>query len=143
MAAGMIRVSLIGNLGKDPEVRHSAGGTAVCNLRVACTERAKNKAGEWEDHTEWIGVVCFGKTAENAAQFLAKGRQVYAEGRLQNREWTDKGGQKRTDMEVLADRVVFLGGKGEHAAEAEPARSAPAPAAVDPGPPPADSEMPF
>ncbi|MEW5851658.1 MAG: single-stranded DNA-binding protein [Myxococcota bacterium] len=109
MAAGFVKVTLIGNLGKDPEVRFTAGGTAVANLRVACTERAKNKEGNWEDRTEWVSLVCFGKTAENAGQYLQKGRQIYAEGRLQTREWTDKDGNKRYNTEVIAFQVLFLG----------------------------------
>jgi len=119
MASGFVRVTLIGNLGKDPEVRFTAGGTAVANLRVACTERAKSKSGEWEDRTEWVSLVCFGKTAENAGQYLAKGRQIYAEGRLQTREWTDKEGTKRYSTEVIANQVLFLGSREGGGAGAE------------------------
>jgi single-strand DNA-binding protein len=97
----------VGNLGKDPEVRFTAGGTAVANLRVASTERVKVK-DVWKDQTEWVSLVCFGKTAENAGQYLQKGRQIYAEGRLQTREWTDKEGNKRYSTEVIANQVLFL-----------------------------------
>ena len=110
--AGFVKVSLIGNLGKDPEVRFTAGGMAVANLRVACTERAKSKDGNWEDRTEWVSLVCFGKTAENAGQYLQKGRQIFAEGRLQTREWNDKEGNKRYSTEVLANQILFLGQGG-------------------------------
>ena len=110
MSGGFARVSLIGNLGKDPEVRFAASGTAVANMRVACTERVKDKAGNWVEQTEWVGVVCFGKTAENAGQYLAKGRQVFVEGRLQTREWADKEGNKKWTTEVIANNVLFLGG---------------------------------
>jgi single-strand DNA-binding protein len=111
MATGMNKVMLIGNLGKDPEIKFTASGTGVCNLRIACTERAKQKDGSWADKTEWVTVVCFGKTAENVSQFLTKGRQVFVEGRLQTRDWTDKEGHKRTSTEVVAYQLLFLGGK--------------------------------
>lgn len=118
MANGFVRVTLIGNLGKDPEVRFVASGTAVCNMRVACTERVKH-GDEWTDATEWINIVCFGKTAESAGQYLAKGRQVYVEGRLQTREWADKDGNKRFTTEVLANRVLFLGGGQGHGSDSK------------------------
>lgn len=132
MAQGMIKVTLVGNLGGDPEVRHTAGGTAVANLRVACTEKIK-KGDNWEEHTEWVNVVCFGKTAENAGQYLKKGRQVYVEGRLQTKEWTDKEGNKRTSTEVISNQILFLGsGEGKPAAKTETEY-----------PPLSDSEIPF
>lgn len=147
MASGFVKVSLIGNLGKDPEVRFSASGTAVANLRVGCTERVKGKDGNWEDRTEWVGVVCFGKTAENAGQYLAKGRQIFVEGRLQTREWNDKEGNKRYTTEVLANQVLFLGGgqggagaKPGAAAGAAPSASAPS---DDSAPPLTDEDIPF
>jgi single-strand DNA-binding protein len=146
--SGFVRVSLIGNLGKDPEVRFTAGGTAVANIRVACTERAKGKSGEWEDRTEWVGVVLFGKTAENAGQYLSKGRQVYVEGRLQTREWADKEGNKRFSTEVVANQVLFLGGgKGEGGGGEQPRRNSGAmnnPPPTDDNPPPlSDADLPF
>jgi single-strand DNA-binding protein len=109
MAAGLNRVSLIGNLGKDPEVRYSPSGTAVGNLRIGVTERRKD-GEDYKDHTEWFSVVIFGKTAENASKFLEKGRQVYVEGRLQTRSWEDKAtGQTRFTTEVIANSLLFLG----------------------------------
>lgn len=116
--SGFVKVFGIGNLGKDPEVRFAASGTAIANLRVACTERVKAKDGNWEDHTEWVALVCFGKTAENAGQHLSKGRQVHFEGRLQTREWNDKEGNKRYSTEVVVDKLTFLGGgkQGERGA---------------------------
>lgn len=134
--AGFARVTLIGNLGADPEVRFSAGGTAVAKLSVACTEKVKGQGGDWEDRTEWVRLVCFGKTAENAAQYLAKGRQVYAEGRLQTREWTDKDGNRRWTTEVLCNQLVFIGGDSGAKPKAKPAAQGPAPA-------PADDQIPF
>lgn len=108
MAAGLNRVSLIGNLGKDPEIRQTQSGTSVGNLRLGVTERRK-EGDEYKDHTEWVTVVCFGKTAENASKFLQKGRQVFVEGRLQTRSWEDKGGQTRYTTEVVASQLLFLG----------------------------------
>jgi single-strand DNA-binding protein len=112
MAAGVNKVTLIGNLGQDPEVRFTGGGTAVANMRIACSERFKNKNGDWEDRVEWVSVVVFGKTAENCRDYLAKGRQVYIEGRLQTRDWEDRDGNKRKTTEVVANQVLFLQGGG-------------------------------
>lgn len=109
MAAGLNRVSLIGNLGKDPEVRYTQSGTAVGNLRIGVTERRK-EGEEFKDQTEWVSVVCFGKTAENASKYLQKGRQIFVEGRLQTRQWEDKAtGQTRYTTEVIANQLLFLG----------------------------------
>lgn len=108
MAAGLNRVSLIGNLGKDPEIRHSQSGTAICTLRLGVTERRK-EGEDYKDHTEWVSVICFGKTAENASKYLQKGRQVFVEGRLQTRQWEDKTGQTRYTTEVVASQLLFLG----------------------------------
>ena len=108
MAAGLNKISVIGNLGKDPEVRYTQGGTAVCTMRIGVTERRKE--GEmYKDHTEWFSIICFGKTAEMAGQYLKKGRQIYAEGRLQTREWEDRDKQKRTSVEIVANQLLFLG----------------------------------
>lgn len=108
------KVILIGNLGQDPEVRNTGSGTAVANLRVATTER--RKVGDaWQDHTEWHSVAVFGKTAENAARYLSKGRQVYVEGRLQTRKYKDRDGNDRYSYEVVADQVRYLGGGGSEA----------------------------
>jgi single-strand DNA-binding protein len=106
--ASLNKVLLIGNLGRDPEIKYAQSGTAICNLRIACTEKLKDK----EERTEWVDVVCFGKTAENVANFTSKGQSVYVEGRMQTREY-EKDGQKRKATEVVADRVQFLGGKGD------------------------------
>ena len=111
MAGGVNKVIIIGNLGRDPEVRYTQSGQAVSNLRVAVTERAPS-GDSYVDKTEWVDVVCFGKTAENCGQHLKKGRQIYAEGRLQTRKWTDKEGGERYSTEVVAQRVTFLGGGG-------------------------------
>lgn len=139
MSSGFVKVSLVGNLGADPEVKHTASGTAIANMRIACNERVKGKGGEWEEKVEWVNVVCFGKTAESAGQYLAKGRQVYAEGRMQTREWTDKAGNKRFTTEVVAFTVLFLGGGGEKKEKA----AASAATGVEAAPPLGDDDVPF
>lgn len=109
----------IGNVGQDPELQHTSSGTAVTTISVACGERRKDENGEYTDHTEWVRVVCWGRTAENVAQYLRKGREVYVEGRLQTRTYEDKEGQKRRSTEVVAHQVTFLrGGSGERRAQA-------------------------
>lgn len=110
--AGVNKVIIVGNLGRDPEVRYSQGGMAIAKLSVAVTERVKDGDG-WKDATEWFRVTCFGKTAENAGQYLQKGRQVYVEGRLKTEKYKDKEGVEKTSTEVVANTVQFLGGGGE------------------------------
>ena len=105
------KVILVGNLGADPESRTTQSGTTVTNLRLATTERQKDREGNWGDHTEWHRVACFGRTAENAARFLRKGRQVYVEGRIRTRKWQDRDGNDRWSTEVIADTIQFLGGR--------------------------------
>ncbi len=106
------KVTLIGNLGKDPELRSTAGGTAVCSLRVATTEKRKDKDGNWVDQTEWHSVVVWGRQAETVNQYCKKGKQLYIEGRLQTRKWQDKEGKDQYSTEVVAENVRFLGGGG-------------------------------
>jgi single-strand DNA-binding protein len=108
--AGVNKVILIGNLGRDPEIRYIPSGQAVTNFSLATTENFTSRDGKREERTEWHRIVVWGKTAENCAQYLAKGRTVYVEGRLQTREWEDKDGQKRRTTEVVAQTVQFLGG---------------------------------
>ena len=107
------KVILVGNLGRDAEIRNTNGGTQVASLRLATTDRQKNQAGEWTDHTEWHAVVCFGKLAELMDRFGKKGKQLYVEGRIQTREYTDKDGQKRWSTEIIAGEIRMLGAKGE------------------------------
>lgn len=106
--ASVNKVIIIGNLGADPEVRYTQGGTAVANMRIATNESWTDKQGNRQDRTEWHRVVVWGKQGENCAEYLSKGRSVYVEGRLQTREWTDNDGRKNYSTEVVADRVVFL-----------------------------------
>jgi single-strand DNA-binding protein len=109
----MNRCTLIGHLGADPETRTTNSGSVVCNLRLATNERRKDRDGNWGDHTEWHRIVAFGKTAENIGRHLAKGRQICVEGKISTRKWTDNQGADRYSTEVIADRVHFLGGRGE------------------------------
>jgi single-strand DNA-binding protein len=107
------KVILIGNLGRDPELRNLPNGNAVVNLSLATTERQKDKDGNWGDHTEWHRVSCFGKMAENVARFTKKGSQVFVEGKLRTRKYNDKDGVERYSTDILADNIRFLGGRGE------------------------------
>ncbi len=105
------KVILIGNLGADPEMRYTAGGTAVATFRVACNDRYKDQNGEWQDRTEWVRVVAFARLAEICGEYLTKGRQVYIEGRLQTRSWEDNEGQTRYMTEVVAREMKMLGSR--------------------------------
>jgi single-strand DNA-binding protein len=109
---GVNKVILIGNLGRDPEVRYTREGTAVANLNLATTETWNDGSGQRQERTEWHKVVAWGKLAEIAKEYLGKGKQVYIEGRLQTRSWEDKEGVKRYTTEVRADQMVMLGGRG-------------------------------
>lgn len=109
--ASLNKVILIGNLGGDPEKRFTPSGQPVATFNIATTERWKDRTNNQpQERTEWHRIVVWGQQAENCAQYLAKGRQVYVEGRLQTRQWEDKEGAKRTTTEVIAQRVLFIGG---------------------------------
>src|ERR1700736_3011221 len=113
MAGSVNKGILVGNLGRDPEVRYTPGGQAVANFTVATNEAWTDKAGQKQERTEWHRIVVWGQSAENCGEYLSKGRQVFIEGRLQTREWTNKEGQKQYTTEVVANPVggvVFLGG---------------------------------
>lgn len=105
-------VTIIGNLGADPEMRETSGGP-VCNLRVATTEKWKGRDGNMQERTEWHSVTVWGNQATACGQYLAKGRQVYVTGRLQSREYQDKDGNNRKVWDIVASQVKFLGGRGE------------------------------
>lgn len=110
--ASVNKVILVGNLGKDPEVKHTSGGKTVCNLSIA-TKESWGKGPDRQEKTEWHKVTAWGATAENCGKYLAKGRQVYVEGRIQTRKWQDKDGNDRYTTEIVAQQVVFLqGGNG-------------------------------
>ena len=110
--ASVNKVILVGNLGRDPELRYIPSGQAVANFTLATNDRWRDKEGNNQERTEWHRIVVWGKSAENCAQYLQKGRSVYVEGRLQTREWEDKDGNKRQTTETIAQTVQFLGGRG-------------------------------
>lgn len=132
----------IGNLGRDPEMRYTASGEAICNFSIACSESWKDKAtGEKKEMTEWVRISFFGKLAEIAGQYLKKGSQVYIEGSLRTRKWTDKDGQERYTTEIRGEEMKMLGsrqGMGAPAAgggyDSEPTDYAPAPPKNKPKP---------
>tara|TARA_X000000368_G_C23001646_1_gene699241 strand:- start:165 stop:569 length:405 start_codon:yes stop_codon:yes gene_type:complete len=109
--AGVNKVMLIGNLGKDPEVRYLDNGVAVANFSLATTENYKNKEGERVSQTEWHNIVLWRGLAEVAEKYLKKGASVYIEGKIKNRKWEDKEGNTRYNTEILADNMTMLGGK--------------------------------
>ena len=115
--ASVNKVILVGNLGRDPEVRYSPEGAALCNLSVATTSQWKDRAtGERREETEWHRVVMYGRLAEIAGEYLRKGRQVYIEGRIRTRKWQDKEtGQDRYSTEIIADQMQMLGGRDSDA----------------------------
>jgi single-strand DNA-binding protein len=109
--ASVNKVILIGNLGRDPEVRYLPNGDAVANLNLATTEKWKDKAGEMQEQTEWHRISFFGRQAEICGEYLRKGSSVYVEGRLQTRKYTDKEGVERYSTEIRGDRMQMLGGR--------------------------------
>lgn len=113
MARGVNKVILVGNLGRDPEVRYSPNGSAVANVTLATSESWKDKtSGEKQEKTEWHRIVFFGRLAEIAGEYLKKGAQIYVEGRLQTRKWQDKDGHERYTTEIVANEMQMLGSRG-------------------------------
>ena len=150
MARSLNKVMIIGNLGADPEIRYTANGTAVANLRIATTENRKNREGEWEERTEWHRVVLYGRQAEVAKDYLRKGSKVYAEGRLETRSWEDQSGQKRYATDIVGNEIVFLDAKGQGGGQdfaGAPSRKQGAPAHGEQSAPPKDfpeeDDLPF
>lgn len=113
MAGSVNKVILIGNLGADPELRQTQSGQSVATLRLATSERWKDRQGQPQERTEWHNVVLWGQLAEIAGQYLTKGSTCYVEGRIQTRQWEDQSGQKRYTTEIVANQMVLLGGRGE------------------------------
>ena len=112
--AGVNKAIIVGNLGRDPELRYTQGGQPVCNLAVATSRRyTNNRTNELVEETEWHRIVVWGKQAEHCNNYLSKGREVYVEGRLRTRKFDDKHGITRYNTEIVADRVQFLGGRSE------------------------------
>lgn len=132
MARGINKVILIGNLGRDPEVRYTPNGGAIANITVATTDQWKDKqSGQLQDRTEWHRVVMFGRLGEIAGEYLKKGSQVYIEGRLQTRKWQDQSGQDRYTTEIVANDMQMLGsggGRGASSADFGQEQDTPPPA---------------
>ena len=106
------KVILVGNLGRDAELRYTPGGAAVATLNLATTEVWNDKGGQRQEKTEWHRIVLWGKQAESLQEYLTKGKQIYVEGRLQTRKWQDKDGNDKYTTEIRGDRIVLLGGGG-------------------------------
>jgi single-strand DNA-binding protein len=126
------KIILVGNLGRDPELRYTPQGTPVCTFSMATTERRKDRNGEAQDHTLWFRVTLWGRQAETASQYLQKGRSVYIEGRLRVEEWTDRDGKPRQSLEVTATDMQFIGSRHEEPMAERAAAAAAAPAAEPP-----------
>src|ERR1700742_4152141 len=127
------KVILVGNLGRDAELRYTPAGAAIATLSLATTEVWNDKGGQRQEKTEWHRVVLWGKTAESLAEYLTKGKQIFVEGRLQTPQWDDKDGNKRYTTEIRGDKIVLLGGGGgrgantERASMGDPGMGAPGP----------------
>jgi single-strand DNA-binding protein len=113
MAASINRVVLVGNLTRDPELRHTPSGTPVCSLRIAVNSRRRDESGQWVDKPNYFSISVFGNQAESCSQFLSKGRPVAVDGRLDWREWESQDGGKREAVEIVAESVQFLGSRGD------------------------------
>ena len=141
--ASVNKVILVGNLGRDPEVRYMPNGDAVANYSIATTETWKDKQGNRQEKTEWHNIVMYRRLAEIAGEYLKKGSSVYIEGRLQTRKWQDKQGNDRYTTEIIADQLQMLGGRNSNAAGQTPGQdhgaaspSQPCGASTDDTPPP-------
>jgi single-strand DNA-binding protein len=153
-ATNINRVVMTGNLTRDPELRNTPSGTAVCSLRVACNTRRKDASGEWVDKPNYFDVTVWGAQGENCATYLQKGRPVAIDGRLEWREWDDQSGNKRQSVDIIADSVQFLGsregggdGNGNGQRFSQPQSDVPADTgdfqAAPAGPAQADDDIPF
>jgi single-strand DNA-binding protein len=137
MAKSVNKVILIGNLGKDPEVKYTPSGTAMAKFSLATNERYKDKSGEFQERTEWHNIVAWQRLAEIAGEYLKKGRSVYIEGRIQTRSWDDKtSGQKKYMTEIVANDLVLLGGGRGEGAEGSGGGKGARSAAAEPSAPP-------
>jgi len=142
------KVILVGNLGRDAEMRFTSGGTPVATVSMATTERFTDREGQKKEDTQWHRIVIWGKTAESLHEYLTKGKQIYVEGKLQTREWQDKEGKTNKTTEVRADKIVLLGG-GDRMGAGKPSRDRSAEPAADahtdggPVDAPNDDDIPF
>lgn len=120
MARGVNKVILVGNVGKDPEMRATQSGMNIASFTLATTDRAKSQDGQWTDKTEWHNLVAFQRTAEIVRDYVKKGSQIYVEGKIQTRSWDDKeSGQKKYRTEILVNDLQLLGGRGDSAGSGE------------------------
>jgi single-strand DNA-binding protein len=132
MAKSVNKVILVGNLGKDPEVKYTPSGVPVAKFSLATNERYKDKSGEWQDRTEWHNIVAWQRLAEIVGEYVKKGSKIYIEGRLQTSSWEDKqSGEKKYRTEIVAQDLVLLGGRGEIDGEGRSSRNASAAASFD------------
>lgn len=136
------KIILVGNLGRDPELRYTTQGTPVCSFSLATNEKRKDKSGEAQDITTWFRVTLWGRQAETASQYLTKGRPVYIEGRLRLGEWTDREGKNHQSLEVHATDMQFIGGTRGDEANASFTKSAPT-ERIAPEPELSDDDIPF
>jgi single-strand DNA-binding protein len=141
--AGINKAILIGNLGRDPEIRYTPSGVAVANFSIATTETWTNKDGGKENRTEWHRIVAFGKLGEICGQYLSKGKQVYIEGRIQTREWEDRDNNKRYTTEIVAQQMQMLGTRGPEESGGRSMDPQGGSGAGDPSGPEADDDVPF
>jgi single-strand DNA-binding protein len=138
------KIILVGNLGRDPELRYTAQGTPVCTFSMATNERRKDRNGEMQDQTTWFRVTLWNRLAENASQYLQKGKQVFIEGRLRVEEYTDRDGKPRTSLEVFGTDMQFIGSRHDDSAPVERAATASAGAAAPAEPAElSDEDIPF
>ncbi len=139
------KVILVGNLGRDSELKYTPSGAAVATLNLATTEVWNDRNSQRQEKTEWHRVVLWGKQAESLQEYLTKGKQIYVEGRLQTRQWDDKDGNKRYTTEIKADRITLLGGGGGggRAGGAGPERGSPGGMDEPPSEPLTDDDIPF
>lgn len=137
------KVILIGNLGADPEIRFTASGSAVANLRLATSETWTGKDGQKQEHTEWHRIVAFGRLAEICRDYLNKGSRIYIEGRIQTRSWEDQTGNKRYTTEIVAREMKMLSPKGASGGGQQISYDDIEPVAEPAGPPPTDDDVPF
>lgn len=140
--AGINKAILVGRLGKDPEIRYTPSGTAIANFTMATSENYKDKDGQKQERTEWHRIVAFGKLAEICGEYLAKGKQVYIEGRIQTRSWDDKDGNKKYMTEIVANTMQMLG-KPEDASAQGGGQTIIGESAANPEPSAVDEDVPF
>lgn len=141
--ASLNKVMLIGNLGKDPEVRFTASGQAVASFSLATSETYKDKSGEKVEKTEWHNITLWGKLAEIAGEYLSKGKTIYVEGRLQTRKWQDKSGNDRYTTEIVGDKMQMLSAKGERSGGGDSSSAQKNSASSYEEPPFQDDDIPF